>query len=81
MMTQDKFAVQDILLEVKERLRQQALLIPMSKTSKELLEIKNEVSRALNLMAIQRDRETYQTIHKGEPVSYTHLTLPTSDLV
>ena len=66
MMTQDKFAVQDILLEIKERLRKQALVIPMSKTSKELLEIKNEVSRALNLMAIQRDRETYQTIHKGE---------------
>ena len=66
MMTQDKFAVQDILLEVKERLRLQALLIPMSKTSKELLEIKNLVSHALNIMAIQRDRETYQTIHKGE---------------
>ena len=72
MMTQDKFAVQDILLEVKERLRKQALLIPISKTSKELLEIKNEVSHALNLMAIQRDTEqaetiihTYNTSQKG----------------
>ena len=63
MMTQDKFAVQDILLEVKERLRQQALVIPMSKTSKELLEIKNQVSQALNLMAIQRDIEQAKTIY------------------
>ena len=63
MMTQDKFAVQDILLEVKERLRQQALLIPMSKTSKELLEIKNLVSHALNIMAIQRDIEQANAIH------------------
>ena len=63
MMTQDKFAVQDILLEVKERLRQQALVIPMSKTSKELLEIKNLVSHALNIMAIQRDIEQANAIH------------------
>ena len=62
-MTQDKFAVQDILLDVKERLRKQALLIPMSKTSKELLEIKNEVSHALNLLAIQRDTEQAKAIH------------------
>ena len=63
MMTQDKFAVQEILVEVKERLRQQALVIPMSKTSKELLEIKNQVSHALNLMAIQRDIEQAKTIY------------------